>query len=196
MLALLPLIGQVLPHLLPALATPLSASIVDKAGEIAKRVFGTTDPEQIKLEIQRDQSKLEMFKAQLDAATKEEMAYLADIQSARQLTVALVKEGSPIAWGAPLVSVLLTIGFFAILAIFLVWATELPEFQRSVLYVLIGTLASGFTQVVNYWLGSSRGSKEKDAALTSLAAASTATASTVAKTIAGNGHTQPTRMFR
>lgn len=41
----------------------------------------------------------------------------------------------------------------------------IPESNRDVLLVLTGVLAGAFKDVVAYWIGSSRGSQAKDAAL-------------------------------
>src|SRR6266550_3371811 len=112
LLALIPLIGSVLPNLIPALATPMLGNILGKAGDIATKIFGTTDPTQISLLIQQDQSKLERFKAELEAATQDEALAYQDIQSARQQTMTLASSGSLIAWGAPIISTLVTLGFF------------------------------------------------------------------------------------
>jgi hypothetical protein len=182
--ALIPLITGLVPALTGAMATPVAGSILVKAGEIAQRIFGSNDPTTIGLEIQRDQSKLERFKAELEKATKEDLAFLADIQSARQQTVQLAQAGSGIAWGAPVISGLITIGFFLTLAIFVLYSVDLPEYQKAVLTTLIGTLAGGFTQVISYWLGSSRSSANKDFAISSLA--TTAVQSNAASAVASD----------
>jgi phage terminase large subunit GpA-like protein len=95
---------QVLPKLAPLFGTPLSGGILDKAGQVAKEVFGTIDAAQVQLQIEQDKNKLETFKIQLDAATREEQAYFADVQSARAQTMELAQVQSPIAYGAPIMS--------------------------------------------------------------------------------------------
>jgi hypothetical protein len=68
---------------------------------------------------------------------------------------------------APLVSVVVTIGFIGILAL---WMFHAPNPNDQVLSLLVGTLAAAFTQVVNYWLGSSIGSASKDTTISRIAA--------------------------
>jgi hypothetical protein len=169
LLGLIPLIGQVLPMLTGLLGTPLQGSILGKAADIADRVFGTHDPSQIQLQIAQDQTKLEAFKAQLAADTQEEVNFFQDIQNARNQTIALAQAQSPIAWGAPIMTILITMGFFVILAIFVAKALNLSEFQQAVLNVMVGYLGASFQQCVNYWLGTTRSSGNKDTVLASLA---------------------------
>ncbi len=171
LLGLIPIIGPLLPSLIPMLATPMAGNILTKAADIAQAVFGTKDPTAIAAQMASDEtkSKVEQFKAQLEAATEEERLYYADVQSARQQTIALTQAGSPMAWGAPVMTVLVTFGFFLVLVIFMSHALNLSEFQQAVLNVLVGYLGAAFSQGVNYWLGSTRGSQGKDIALASLA---------------------------
>ena len=58
------------------------------------------------------------------------------------------------------ISIFITLGFFGTLYIMI---TEgLPEGgQRDALLIMLGALGASFTQVVNFWLGSSNGSKQK-----------------------------------
>jgi hypothetical protein len=169
LLGLLPLIGQVLPSLIPALGTPLAGNILGKAGDVAEKIFGTTDPEKINLQIQQDQSKLEQFKAELEARTTAETLAYQDLASARSQTIELSKAGSLIAWGAPVMSIIVVVGFLTALYLFLSAKLELPEFQQSVLNIMLGFLGAGFQQTINYWLGSSRGSADKGATLARIA---------------------------
>jgi hypothetical protein len=132
LLALVPLVLQVLPKLAPPFGTPLTGGILDKAGQVAKEMFGTTDAAQIQLQIEQDKNKLEEFKGRVDAATKEEQAYFADVQSARQQTMALAQAQSPIAYGAPIMSGVVTVGFIVVLTLFASYALQLarPRYMR------------------------------------------------------------------
>jgi hypothetical protein len=57
-------------------------------------------------------------------------------------------------------SVMITAGFFAVL--YLITTNVMPEgAPRDAVLIMFGALASAFTQVVNFWLGSSDGSKAK-----------------------------------
>lgn len=87
-----------------------------------------------------------------------ERTYLDDIADARRQTVALAEAGSSIAWGAPVVSVLIVAGFLAL--VFGVMFRTVPDGQAT--FMLFGALATAFGQVTSYWLGSSASSKSKD----------------------------------
>lgn len=76
-------------------------------------------------------------------------------------------KGSVVAWGAPLVSVLVLVMFGAVVA--LAWFLPLPAGSEAVLNVLMGTLGAMATSVVSYWVGSSAGSARKDERLATLA---------------------------
>lgn len=92
-------------------------------------------------------------------------AYLADLQNARAQTVDLAKAGSSIAWSAPVISLVIVIGFLGLVAALLF--KTVPDSQ--VVMVLFGALAQSFGQVCNYWLGSSKGSADKTDALAAFA---------------------------
>jgi hypothetical protein len=155
--------------LAPIFGTPLSGGILDKAGQVAKEVFGSIDTAQIQLQIEQDKNKLEEFRIGMEAATKDEQAYFADVQSARSQTTSLAQVNSPIAYGAPIMSAVVTIGFIVILTLFVTYALSLDAYQQSVVTILIGYLGAAFQQAVNYWLGTTRQSREKDTVLASLA---------------------------
>lgn len=65
--------------------------------------------------------------------------------------------------GTWVISGLVVAGF--LIAVALVMTVDIPQGAGPVAYLLVGTLAAGFTQVLNFFLGSSMGSKEKDATM-------------------------------
>jgi hypothetical protein len=67
-------------------------------------------------------------------------------------------------WVNPTISGVILIGFFIMLAILMTRNgadVEKLGGLQNVLFTLLGALAAAFTQVVNYWLGSSKGSADK-----------------------------------
>jgi hypothetical protein len=67
-------------------------------------------------------------------------------------------------WVGPLISFLVLAGFFVMLYTLLnMNADALGKIKdvQNVLFTLLGALGAAFTQVVNYWLGSSKGSADK-----------------------------------
>ncbi len=179
--------------ILPALARLLAG---DRAGEVAgtvtaaiREVTGTEDPEAARAALEADpaaagQLRIRLAEIALDAersraeaegraqqAALEELRIgLADLAQARGTMTALAATGSVIAWGPALVSGIVTTGFFGMLALFLFW-TPGPEHQQAwaLLNIAVGALVAGFTAVINFWIGSSQGSRDKDATVRRLA---------------------------
>ncbi len=87
-------------------------------------------------------------------------AVLADVAGARAQTLALVQSRSALAWGAPIVSLVVLVTFGAVVSLVLFRAV--PAGSEAVLNVLLGTLGAMATSVVGYWVGSSVGSVRKD----------------------------------
>lgn len=54
---------------------------------------------------------------------------------------------------------LIVIGFFFVL--FMLVTNSVPENNKEVMYLLLGTLVASFSNVVQYFYGSSQGSREK-----------------------------------
>ena len=86
-----------------------------------------------------------------------------DRANARAQTVELAKAGSRIAWGAPVVSLVVLVTFGAVLA--LVLTKSIPPGQETTVSIMLGALTTMATAVVSYWVGSSAGSAAKDALL-------------------------------
>lgn len=91
---------------------------------------------------------------------------LADVQDARAMAGKTLDAGSGIAWSPTVISSIVILGFagFPYLAI----SAAPGSAEREVILYLLGAWQSLATAAVTYWLGSSVGSKDKDAALVSL----------------------------
>ena len=152
-----------------------TGAAVSKITGIAQDLLGTSDAAGIERAIAADpnlalQFKMAVMQAEADARRQEFdtlQAQLADVQSARNQTVKLAEAGSVIAWGAPIISILITVGFFAML--YVVIRQEIPESSQTLANIMLGSLGTSFTAVVGYWVGSSAGSAQKTNALEKLA---------------------------
>lgn len=129
------------------------------AGAIAGALGVEAKPEAVSAAIQQDPQGAAQKLAQIEAQSKDLAAYLADVADARSTTVQLAKAGSNIAWGAPVVSVIIGVGFFSVMIMLFFVRAEMPSSVFQLLSILFGVLATLFTQVGNYWLGSSEGSR-------------------------------------
>lgn len=162
-LAALPILGKLIPD-------GKTAEIVAAGTKVAQEVFGTTDEAAIVAKMEADPKLAEQFKAKLEAETATLRMQIEDTQDARATTVKLAEAGSSIAWGAPVVSVMVVFGFITLLTVLILRPIEMNAIQSTLLNVLLGYLGAGFQQVVNYYLGSSAGSATKDTALKQIAA--------------------------
>lgn len=171
----LPLLLGIAPTVASWIMGDKTGAAVTKITGIAQDLLGTSDAAGIERAISADpnlalQFKLAVIQAEADARRQEYdtlQAQLADVQSARSQTVKLAEAGSAIAWGAPLISVLITFGFFAML--YLVIRQEIPESSQTLANIMLGSLGTSFTAVVGYWVGSSAGSAQKTNALEKIA---------------------------
>jgi hypothetical protein len=172
-------IGAVAPGLATALGGPLAGAAVKI---LADKVLGRPGASESEVKDALSSGMLSgeqiaaLKQAELDFAVEmakieqaREGAFIEDTKSARQQTVELAREGSGIAWGAPVVSTLIVAGyFFCIYRLFIVPA-DLPTNAFQLLNVMFGALSLAFGQVCNYWLGSSAGSKRAGDAVRKIA---------------------------
>lgn len=176
---LLPLLGDAVSAIFGGDDKPagqVAATVATAAVQVASQIAGVpiTDEasaQQAAAAIQADPAKLAEYQRAMNekaiAAMAEETKRLAldndDRSSARAQTVALAQAGSAAAWGAPIVSVVVLIGFFAVMVLlFATPQSDMPERTFNLLNMLFGALVLGFGQVTSYWLGSSAGSAAKD----------------------------------
>lgn len=170
-------IASVLVKELPSIASWMfgdkTGKAIDAVTGIARDVLGTDDPQAIEAAIARDpqvalQFKTALLQAEAEARRGEReeiMAYLHDVQSARDQTVRLAEARSPIAYGAVVVSLLVLAGFGIMLG--LLFTRTVPVDQKDIAFMLLGSLSGMASAVVSYWVGSSRGSEAKNAMLAS-----------------------------
>jgi lysozyme family protein/peptidoglycan hydrolase-like protein with peptidoglycan-binding domain len=106
-----------------------------------------------------------------EAQLAELRADMADTKDARSSFSALALANNPMAWGAPLVSFIVTLGFFGILVLLIMgFMKQADQLVAQIINITIGALAAAFATVVSFWLGSSQGSRSKDAATLQLQA--------------------------
>jgi Kef-type K+ transport system membrane component KefB len=72
-------------------------------------------------------------------------------------------------WGRVIVSTIVVIGFIVVTLLYMTQklnGNAVPE----ILSILLGALATNFTAVVGYWIGSSASSSSKDTTISNMAA--------------------------
>lgn len=184
--AIIGLVGAVAPALIDYLAGPRAGTVAQKVADAAQEIFSTSDSSAIEaaiaqdpklaatfrtrvLEIAADERKAEL--AAEDARRKHEMDMLAtvaaDITNARAQMLALSARGSILSWGAAIVSVVISAGYFLIL--YQIVSSSDP-LDREAKMLMIGGLVTAFAAVVAYWVGSSMGSASKNEQVERMAA--------------------------
>jgi hypothetical protein len=135
----------------PAVAAELRVSLA--------QIEADAEVRQAEIQQQQRQTELDKLRVELDAFRAEAK----DTQSARTLLADLAARGSPFAWGTVVVSAIVVLGFFITLTMLVFRA--LPEgTNEQMLNIVVGALTAGFATVISFWLGSSQGSRTKDAA--------------------------------
>lgn len=160
----------------PALATliggPVGTIAAAAVGALAEALGTEANPERVAdaIEARPDAPAIvrEVEATRAPELQQDLEAILRDRQGARDQTLSLVREGSPIQWGAPVVSTIVLLGF-ALLS-YLAMKPETAGVQKDVVMILLGAWSSLASGVVAYWVGSSAGSASKDVALKQIAA--------------------------
>lgn len=170
------LVSQGAPLLGGILGGPAGAA----AGKLVAGVFGADpeNPEEVMNAIQGDPEamaklrELEMtHKHKLEELQLEETkAFLNDVSSARQREMAVVASTGKQDTHLHIIAYIVLGSFFALILILIIG--ELGTFNdgttanrlrdNPLIMMIVGALISGFTQVLSYFFGSSKGSSEKN----------------------------------
>jgi hypothetical protein len=114
--------------------------------------------------MQAEKNRLDDLASERAAEIAKLQASLIDTQSARSMEETLAASHSALAYGSVVVSVVIIAAFGTTLICVL--TGHVPEAASGAFgSVVMGTLTAMATQVANYWLGSSSGSRGKDLAL-------------------------------
>ncbi len=161
------------------IADPTTAKVI----KAVKETTGTATPEEAKVKVTGPSQEMVLLKLQLqlaqialDAGAASDELDLANTQSARKMIVDLANTNE-VQWSTPaLISYVVVLGFVAL--VFMIVAGHAPGVQgfhkpdgswdkpndtlAQLANICIGALAASFATVLNFWLGSSLGSRRKD----------------------------------
>lgn len=164
LLSLLPLLGRFAPDLIGLALGGHAPAVAGTVETVLRDLFGTTDPASVQTAVAADPSKAAALQARLDAETESLKAGLADVADARATTVRLAGAGSPIAWGSPVISAIVVAAFAAVaVVVFFKYGVD-----SAVGQLIAGALIAKFGTVVDYWLGSSKGSSDRADQITAM----------------------------
>ncbi len=165
-------VGKAVGKFAPLLGTALGGGpVVGGIISVVAGALGITDPDPqpdqvlqainadpdvaLKLMTVQDNNKVELERINL----QNDMAYLADRQSARQRQVDSEKATGKRDYNLYALSWLNIVGFFA--ALVLLMFKPLPDDSSGVIFMLFGSLVAGYGMVMQYFFGSSKSSAEK-----------------------------------
>jgi lysozyme family protein len=177
-----PLIGVAMglaPDIIKLIAGDKTGQLADQVGKVVADTVGTTNAGEAQTKLAANpvaeaalrqklaELALEATKAQNADAGQRAQEALNNTQSARTGLQALATTNSTIAWTAPTISYLVIGGFFAFLfvLVWLYWGKPVDNqnnFIVQIINIAVGALTAAFATVVNFWLGSSAGSRKKD----------------------------------
>lgn len=163
-------VGKAVAKVAPVLGGILGGPpgvVVGAAGALLGSFLGVdSDPEAITKALADPETLVKLKQLESDERqrllewqTTQLNAELENVKSAREREVALAQAGHGASWATSVVSCIVTMGFFVML--YLVISGGKTELGDAGL-MLLGTLATGFGAVINYYLGSSLGSASKD----------------------------------
>jgi hypothetical protein len=162
-----PLLGQVAPTLATALGGPLAGMAVKTLSNVLLGHEGGTEDD-VKAALENASPETLAQLKQIDADFKVRMKELdidleriaaGDRDSARKMQTATQD------WVPRMLALLITVGFFGIL----VWMLMkgMPQTGTEALLMMLGALGTAWTGVINFYYGSSAGSKEKNSLIAS-----------------------------
>lgn len=197
MLAAIPLalqiLGLIAPHagdivggIASMLGGPRAAETAKAVVDKATAVFGTSDPEQIKLLIAQDATRAQRYVAEMQADVEKYRIEVADIQNARARDLAIhqIVDEKGVPAGTNIRANILLFGAFVMLVAILIGAliyrASIPDTVMAMMSMIAGGLVGNLTQAFNFEFGSSRSSSEKSDQIKTMAN----TAATIASTAA------------
>jgi soluble lytic murein transglycosylase-like protein len=183
MLPLIPLAVSLVPELVRLLAGDTAGTVAASVASVVAEVTGTSDPVAAQAKLAADPAAaanlrirlaelaIEAQKVQNEEQERKRQAELeamkADFQNtsdARAKMVDLASVGNVLSYAPAIVSVIVTSGLFLFLLAIAFFPPPQNETIAQVVNITVGALTAGFATVINFWLGSSQGSRNKDVA--------------------------------
>lgn len=168
-------VGKVVGKVAPVLGTVIGGPAGGAIGGVIASLLGTeNDPDKVvevlktnpdalvKLKEYEMQHKEKLQELQLENLK----VYMQDIQNARQRQVEHEKATGKSDINLYVLAWVVVLGFYVLLGTLLF--VTLPKNSNNIIYLLFGTLSTGFGMVLQYFFGSSKGSSDKTKLLASV----------------------------
>ena len=185
---LIAIAASLAPEIVRLIAGDRAGTVAGTVAEAVRQATGTEDPAAARAALAADPEKAnalrirlaeialegERLSAEREAGQRNAeldtlRATLSDTQSARASMAEMLRGGSRLAWGPATVSSLVVLGFFAVLILLVSLdagpggAARFDPQVASIINITVGSLGAAFAAVVNFWIGSSQSSRDKDA---------------------------------
>jgi hypothetical protein len=165
-------LAQFAPVIAGMLGGPKAEEVAKVAVNVAQSITGTPDGPKA-LEVLKANPEMALLYEQAMAAKQVELARIAadERKDERAVDVAVLQNDTKDrdsarsmatqtkSWAPEVISTVVVLGFISVLVGMLRGTFSAAE--NNILMLLLGSLSAGFTQVLNFWLGSSEGSKRK-----------------------------------
>lgn len=190
MLPLIPLAISLVPELVRLISGDKAGAVASTISNVVAGVTGTTDPEAAKQKIAQDPAiaanlRIRLAEIALDAQKTQNAAdeqkrqaeletlrtSVQNTSNARATMLGLTQAHTWVSAAPAVVSAVVTVGFFAFIIILVFHGLAANEVSAQIINIAVGALTAGFATVINFWLGSSQGSRDKDIAVQGLQSA-------------------------
>ncbi|MFT8245729.1 glycoside hydrolase family 108 protein [Roseomonas sp. BN140053] len=195
-LSLAPLAASLLPELLQLMAGDATGRVAANAGQAVREVTGAEEPGAAqaavagdpalasRLRLRLTELALKEGRAQQDSGRAELEGLRARLQAPASFTATeMAHSANASAWGPALVSTLVVAAFFVTLVLLMALNRSFEAETAALVNVTIGTLGAAFAAVVNFWIGSSQSSRDKDRMSQAVQAAQSAQMQTAMTTL-------------
>jgi hypothetical protein len=170
-----PLIGvaaELYPDIVRLVARDGSGSLETQVSKAVTDVTSARTPQDAKIKLDQDASTMSALRDRLTQIAFQAYRSQAEVHETNQMLSILTKLEKPAVWAPTVISYIVTVGFLVIIVLLmngtLKPAVATDNGQVNVIQLInvcIGALATAFATVVNFWLGSSLGSRNKDDAI-------------------------------
>jgi len=163
-------VGEFLKDKIPIVGNLLLGNYATAVGELVSSILGVkSDPDTVLNRLKTDpdatirlQELMSNHEEKLIEFQIEELKLrLADVDSARKRETNIVDSTKKRDWNIFSLSWMIVLGFFSVT--YMLIFVDLPEGGNEIAMILLGALTAGFSTVLQYFFGSSQGSKDKDA---------------------------------
>lgn len=177
--SLIPVAAALVPDILRLVSAEPDGLLAAAVAEAVHQALGTAEPAGARAALTADPARASALRARLAEIALQAGRLAAEPRVPEEARRPVTPPASPVpggagrggapSWGPVAVSALVVLGFFSVLGLLVSLNSPAdggPRFDpqvASVINITVGTLGAAFAAVVNFWIGSSQSSRNKDA---------------------------------